>query len=171
MIAQEGRDRDACPACAAVWYDCAKPCATAVIEDEQGRVMMVRRGVAPHVGLWNLPGGFLEADEHPEVGARREAREETGFDIALTGLLGVYLDQDDGGGDPTRAHHSISVAYLAQVTGGAWRASEESQEHAFFAPNELPPDAEIAYPNHRATLAAWRNRRIGADGPPPRLLP
>lgn len=157
----EGRGRDTCPGCGGVWYDCAKPCATAVIEDADRRVLLVRRGIDPHRGLWNLPGGFLEADEHPESGACREALEETGFAIRLTGLLGLYTDHHDGDGDPTRAHHSLSIAYVARIVGGAWRPNAESVEHGFFSASALPPDEAIAYENHRRTLADWRRAVAG----------
>ena len=155
----EGRDRDACPACGRVWYENAKPCATVVVEDAAGRVLLVRRAIEPFKGLWNLPGGFLEADEHPEDGARREALEETGLEVALRGLLGTYVDAWDGGGDPARAHWSLSLAYRAVVVGGALRETAESGEAGWFAPEALPPDAAIAYDNHRRTLADWRAER------------
>lgn len=152
----EGRERDACLACGRLWYQNAKPCATALIEDAAGRVLLVRRGIEPYKGLWNLPGGFLEVDEHPETGACREALEETGLEVALVGLLGIYLDWFDGAGDPRRAHGSLSMAYRARPVGGALRETAESTEAAWFAADALPPDEAIAYPNHRRTLADWR---------------
>jgi ADP-ribose pyrophosphatase YjhB (NUDIX family) len=155
-LALEGRDRDRCAACGRVWYENAKPCATVVVVDDRGRVLLVRRGIEPYKGLWNLPGGFIEADEHPEDGARREAREETGLEVALRGLVGVYLDAFDGGGDPLRAHWSLSMAYLAEAVGGALCTTEESVEAAWFPPDGLPPATEIAYDNHRRTLEDWR---------------
>ncbi len=153
--ADEGRDRDACSACGRVWYQNAKPCATAVIEDAAGRVLLVRRAIEPYRGLWNLPGGFLEVDEHPEDGARREAAEETGLEVALLGLVGVYVDAFDGAGDPRRAHGSLSLAYRAVAVGGALRETAESSEAGWFAPDALPPADQIAYDNHRRTLADW----------------
>lgn len=153
--ADEGRDRAACTGCGRLWYENAKPCATALIEDG-GRVLLVRRGIEPYRGLWNLPGGFLEADEHPEAGARREAIEETGLEVALRGLLGIYLDWFDGAGEPRRAHWSVSMAYRAVAVGGALVPTPESVEARWFGPDELPADAEIAYDNHRRTLADWR---------------
>lgn len=152
----EGRERDACSACGRVWYQNAKPCATVVVEDAAGRVLLVRRGIEPCLGMWNLPGGFLEADEHPEDGARREALEETGLEVALRGLVGVYLDHWDGAGDPARAHWSLSMAYRAVAVGGTLRETAESSEAAWFAPDALPPAAEIAYDNHHRTLLDWR---------------
>jgi 8-oxo-dGTP diphosphatase len=52
-------------------------------------VLLGRRAIAPSRGLWDLPGGFLEPGEHPEVGLIRELREETGLEGVVGPLLGV----------------------------------------------------------------------------------
>jgi len=46
-----------------------------------GRLLLVKRGVEPYKGCWDIPGGFLEAGEHPEDGAVREGQEETGLKL------------------------------------------------------------------------------------------
>ena len=152
---EEARERDHCAACDRTWYDFAKPCATALVIDPQGRVLLVRRAVEPYRGKWNLPGGFLEADEHPTAGAVRETLEETGFTIALGAFLGAYLDHWEDARDPTRAHHSLSLAYLARVVGGSYAPNHESGEAGWFAPDALPAADDIAYDNHRRALADW----------------
>ncbi|MEB3285401.1 MAG: NUDIX domain-containing protein [Candidatus Sericytochromatia bacterium] len=138
-----------------MWYDSAKPCATVIVEDENQRVLLVKRGIQPFLGLWNLPGGFLEADEHPGIGAVREVYEETGFAVELIELVGIYIGHWDADGDVTRAHNSLNVAYRAKIVGGEWRSNEESTEMAFFHADELPPSSTIAYANHRRTLDDW----------------
>lgn len=151
----DGRARAACPACLRVWYANAKPCATALIEDAQGRVLLARRAIAPGLGLWNLPGGFLEEDESPDRGAVRETLEETGLLIETTALLGAYLDFWDGGSKPERAHVSLSLAYRARVVGGEFSPNPETSEIAWFAAEDLPPPAALAYDNHVQALADW----------------
>lgn len=151
----EGRARDVCPRCGGIWYDSAKPCATVVVEDDQGRALLVKRGIQPFLGLWNLPGGFLEADEHPSLGARREVLEETGFEVDLLALIGLYVGFWDGEGDETRAHYSLNVAYRARIIGGAWMPNVESTEIRFVSPRGLPPETHIAYPNHWRALSDW----------------
>ena len=68
----EGRERASCPGCGRVHYENAKPCAGAIVVDAAGRVLLGKRSIEPFKGLWDIPGGFLEAEEHPEEGARRE---------------------------------------------------------------------------------------------------
>jgi 8-oxo-dGTP diphosphatase len=74
-------------------------CAGAVVRDELGRLLLVRRANAPSAGLWSLPGGRVEAGESPAEAAVREVREETGLEVEVGMLLasveiGDYLVHD-----------------------------------------------------------------------------
>lgn len=71
-------------------------------------VVLVERANPPHG--WALPGGFVDYGESCETAAVREAREETGLDVTLTRLAGVYSDPER---DPR--HHTLSVVYAAQA--------------------------------------------------------
>ncbi|WP_254790473.1 NUDIX hydrolase [Blastococcus tunisiensis] len=64
------------------------PCVGAVVLDGAGRLLLVRRGHAPHAGLWSLPGGRVEPGETLEQAVRREVREETGVDVAAGPVAG-----------------------------------------------------------------------------------
>lgn len=81
-----------CDNCGNPHYHNSKPCSGALVVRE-GKVLLARRGVEPYKGCWDVPGGFLESGEHPEQGAIRELREETGLNIRLNGLLGMYMDR------------------------------------------------------------------------------
>ena len=85
----EGDDEERllCPACALVLYENPAPTASAVVVDGRGRVMLTRRGIEPHRGMWDLPGGFIRPGEDGEAAARRELLEETGLEIATDGVL------------------------------------------------------------------------------------
>jgi 8-oxo-dGTP diphosphatase len=64
------------------------PCVGAVVRDESGRILVVRRARPPSKGLWSIPGGRVEAGETLAGAARREVREETGLDVEVQGILG-----------------------------------------------------------------------------------
>lgn len=150
----ECRERDYCPRCPRWIYENAKPCAGALVL-EGGRVLLAKRTIEPFYGCWDLPGGFLEADEHPEAGALREVFEETGLRVRLTGLLGIYMDLYVPNADPTSAHHSLNFYYLAEPVGGVLAPQGESSEARYFAPEELPEWEAIAYENGRQALRDW----------------
>lgn len=130
-----------CPACGR--YRCPSPTVDAVIYDPVRGVALVRRKNPP-LG-WALPGGFVDYGESVEAAAVREAKEETGLDVDLVALLGVYSD-------PTRdaRMHTISTVFAARarnpedIAGG-----DDAAEARFFLPEALP--ADIAF-DHRAIL-------------------
>ncbi|HUZ84304.1 MAG TPA: NUDIX hydrolase [Gaiellales bacterium] len=146
-VAGDDRERLHCPDCGLVLYDNPAPTASAVVVRGDGRIMLVRRGIEPARGLWDLPGGFVEAGEHPEQAARRELLEETGVEVELTGLLGIWCDRYGPGG------HTINVHYGARPVGGRERVGSDVAEIAWFPPDQLPEPELIAFPNCSQALA------------------
>ena len=98
----------------------------------RGIVLVERRNPPPG---WALPGGFIDYGETCEAAARREAKEETGLDVVLTGLLGVYSDPAR---DPRG--HTMSVVYTAQAQNPEdLAAGDDAAKAAFFKLDALPP--------------------------------
>jgi ADP-ribose pyrophosphatase YjhB (NUDIX family) len=74
-------------------------CVGAVVRDEAGRLLVIRRGNPPSAGLWSVPGGRVEPGESSYDAVLREALEETGLAVDVGGLLGVVdIPADDGAG-------------------------------------------------------------------------
>lgn len=148
-----------CPACGASHYRNAKPCAGALITRD-GRLLLARRGVAPHLGAWDIVGGFVHPDEHPADAARREALEETGLSVVVGECLGMYVDQygDEGGSD-----YTLNIYYLCAAPAGQPAATSDVSDLAWFAPEALPLD--LAFPHERQVLAEWCRRAGAAHRP------
>lgn len=91
--------------------------ASICIVDDRGRLLWQQRG---DFGWWGLPGGVLELDEDLATCAIREAKEETGFDVAITGLVGVYSSPDYDIGYPNGDEvQQITYCFRAEVVGGS----------------------------------------------------
>lgn len=94
-----------------------------VIEFPGREIVLIKRGFEPFKGHWALPGGFVEVGETVEEAAVREAKEETGLEIQLQRLIGVYSDPRR---DPRR--HTVSVVFHARAAGGTLRADSDAAD-------------------------------------------
>ncbi|HZQ97346.1 MAG TPA: NUDIX hydrolase [Chloroflexota bacterium] len=149
-VVAEG-DRYRCTRCARRHYVNSKPCAGALVVRD-GRVLLVKRAFEPFKGWWDVPGGFLNAGEHPEEGVRRELREETGLEVEPRRLVGIYMDTYGDDGDPT-----LNIYYECAVVGGEPRPADDALEIGWFAPDALPE--QVAFANAHALLRDWRAGR------------
>ncbi len=106
------------------------------IFNEKGEVLLQKRG---DCNLWGFPGGAVELGETPEMAAVREIKEETGLDIEVGELLGIYTDLDARCSNGDR-YQSICIVYILKATGGElFCDNEETIELKFFSLEENPP--------------------------------
>lgn len=111
-----------------------------------GRALLVRRAIEPFKGYWASVGGFVNPGEHPADTARREALEELGVEVSLTGILGVYAQ-------PYREDEWLTTTLYVATTADEPRPDPaEVAEWAWFAPDDIP--AQMAW-NHRQRLMDW----------------
>ncbi len=144
-----GHPRPTCPACGWVHYRNPAPAAGVLIERD-GEVLLVKRRFEPRAGAWCLPAGFMEYGETPEHCAVRETREETGLEIRLTGLFGVYAGFDD---PRVRA---VLILYTAERIGGRLVPGDDAIETRWYPLARLP--RSIAFHAHRRALEELRAR-------------
>jgi ADP-ribose pyrophosphatase YjhB (NUDIX family) len=147
--------RVSCAACGFVVYATPKPTATAVCVDEHGRVLLTRRAIEPHLGAWDLPGGFVDEHEHPHDTLRRELREETGLEIEPRDFVGVWMDRY---GYESTAETTLNLFWTARVIGGEPRPADDVAAFHWFEPDRLPSDGELAFDCVARALEAWRHQ-------------
>jgi len=102
-----------------------------LLKDKQ--ILLIQRKNDPFKGKWALPGGFVEYGEKTEDTVVREVFEETGLKTKICGLAGVYSDPER---DPRG--HTITVAYVLEITSGTLKASDDASAVKFFKVNKLP---------------------------------
>lgn len=127
-----------------------------VIEIANDGIVLIERGAAPYG--WALPGGFIDDGERAEDAARREAREETGLDVELTELLGVYSDPAR---DPRQ--HTISTVYVGRASGEP-RGGDDAKRAAVFRQSDLPSPLVF---DHATILAHYFEYRRTGERPRP----
>jgi len=112
-----------------------------------GKLILIRRKNPPFQGHFALPGGFVEVGETVETAAVREAKEETGLDVEIIKLLGVYSEPSR---DPRG--HTVSVIFLA-VGRGNLKAGSDASETGLFGMNDIP---ELAF-DHKKIIENARS--------------
>ena len=144
-VPDEERQRLICDSCGFIAYINPRVVVTTLPVTDDGKVILLRRGIEPGYGSWAQPGGFLEIDETAIQGAVRETLEETGYQVELNRMVGLYSRPQAG---------IVVVAYEARITGGEARTGREALEITPFAPEDIPW-AGIAFNTTIWALRDW----------------
>ena len=109
---------------------------SAVVVDDEGLILLQRRSDS---GNWALPGGAMDIGETLAQSAVREVKEETGFDVRIDRIIGIYSDPAhvfayaDG-----EVRQEFSICLACTIVGGSLAVSHESTDVRFFTFNEVP---------------------------------
>jgi ADP-ribose pyrophosphatase YjhB (NUDIX family) len=144
-IEGEDRERLACPACGLIAYVNPRLVVTTIPVTDDGRVILLRRGIEPGRGWWAQPGGFLEVDETVTEAAIRETLEETGLSVRPGEIIGLYSRLEAA---------VVVIAFEAEVLGGEFTPNPEALEIAAFEAAAIPWDG-IAFKTTHWALHDW----------------
>jgi ADP-ribose pyrophosphatase YjhB (NUDIX family) len=143
-------ERQECAACGEPSYLNPKPTASAILLDAGGRVLLGRRAIDPHRGLWDTPGGFTRPGESLEECVRRELREEAGVEVEVGRLVITVPDFYGDTGEAT-----VNAFYECRLLSGDPQPDDDVAELRWFDPDALPAAEELSFAGVRAALAAW----------------
>jgi ADP-ribose pyrophosphatase YjhB (NUDIX family) len=157
---RDGRWRLACRRCGWIFYANPVPAVIAVVV-RRGRVLLTRRARPPYAGTWDAPGGFLESDETPEQGLRRELREELGVGVRRTRFIGFALDRYGPEGFAV-----LAAAYRVTPSSLGMHPADDVSEVRWF-PVAQVPWRSIAFTGLRRLLkSVVRGEPIKTSGGP-----
>jgi ADP-ribose pyrophosphatase YjhB (NUDIX family) len=137
-----------CGGCGATHYRNPK-LVSCCIAEWQGQVLLCRRTIEPGIGLWSLPGGYVEASEPIQAAAAREAREEAGATVDDLCLFRVYN---------LPKFNEVIAVFRGTLRDGRCAVGEECSEVALFPKRELPWE-QMAFESNRAALHDYATRR------------
>ena len=93
-----------------------------IIRRRDDSIVLIKRKNPPFKNHYAIPGGFVDYGETVEAAAIREAKEETGLEVEISSLLGIYSEPER---DPRG--HVVSIVYLAREIGGLLRANSDAK--------------------------------------------
>jgi 8-oxo-dGTP diphosphatase len=110
--------------------------ATAIIPNQESKILLIKRNTPPFIGYWALPGGRSEAGENVDQTVVREVKEETGLDVTIVWKVGEYHEQGVQGG---QEYDYYPACFLVKRVGGETKKQEsEIAEIKFFSLAALP---------------------------------
>jgi ADP-ribose pyrophosphatase YjhB (NUDIX family) len=140
----DGCNRLVCVGCGRVQYRNPIVVGAVILEDD-GQVLLLRRARAPQAGTWVFPGGFVELGETVAEAAARECVEETGVVPHIGALVGVYDRPGPG---------IVIVVFRGTVASGTAGPGSEATEVRWFTSGDIPW-AELAFDTTEAALRDW----------------
>ena len=108
---------------------------TSAVIIRDGKLLVLKRAEEPFKGLWDLPGGYMEANETPDHATKREIKEELGVDATLD-LIGIFPGTASWKG---KIFPVISHAYLAEFSGDLKLNRSENSSLTWIALSEIDP--------------------------------
>lgn len=126
------------------------------IIEQDGKVLLAKRGIEPRAGFWNLPAGFLENEETVESGAIREVLEETGLEVGITRLHTVYN---------LPSANQVYLIFHAYVVSGVPLTNLESLEIQWFSEEQIPWE-HLAFSSNAFALEQFYTDRKQKNAPP-----
>ena len=143
--------RRVCTACSFVHFTDPKVGVGVVVMAED-KLLLVKRMMAPEIGKWSIPAGYLDAGEDPRETAVREVWEETNLSVEIGDLVDVYFNEDVA----TEGGASIFILYEATLLGGELKAGDDAAAARFFGPDELP---ELAFTSTLEIVKSIQSQR------------
>jgi ADP-ribose pyrophosphatase YjhB (NUDIX family) len=136
--------RYCCPDCGTVHYQNPK-IIVGCLPIYEGKILLCKRAIAPRLGFWNLPAGFMENGERAEQGAARETLEEANCVVNITRLHSIYSIPHT---------NQVYLIFLADMTSAEYSATSESSEVNLFDEKDIPWDM-LAFSSTRFTLEKY----------------
>ncbi len=141
-----------CESCGFKFYINPKPTTAVVLENSEGKILLVKRNSEPYKGMWDLPGGFIEPQETAEESARREIKEELGIEVGTFKIIGTFWSYYTY---QNVEYPILGIGLVGKIKKPNFKINkEEIAELKFFAKNEIPLE-KVAFKDVKEVLKTY----------------
>ncbi len=137
-----------CPGCGYILYENPAVGVAAVLLDDYNRILLGRRNRGRRKGLWCIPCGYVDYEEDVYEAVVREFKEETGMDVVVKEVFGVYSNF-------VPDKNTVGIWFLTEYTGGEISAGDDLDKAEFFPLEKLP---ELAFENDKRIIELLKTR-------------
>lgn len=121
-----------------------------IMRENHQEILLVQRAIEPHKGMWDIPGGFCNPNEHPSETVQRELQEELGVRVEFEKLWGVYapvayLFQN-------RTQYNCDIFYLGYIVSGEPQPADDVADFKWFKLSNIPDTSKIAFSSAQKAL-------------------
>jgi ADP-ribose pyrophosphatase YjhB (NUDIX family) len=142
-----------CSLCGFVFFQNSKPTASAIIENEEGKIILAQRAIEPNRGKWDIPGGFLENGEEPIVGLKREIMEELSVEIEPIGISSIHIDKYDYRDE---WFYTLNLYYKCRIASGEIKLDQENMDYKWLSLEQIPWN-DLGFYNTTLALKSFFN--------------
>ena len=141
-----------CPGCNREYYINPHPCNAVILENSKKEILLVIRGIAPHKGKFDLPGGFINLGENAEDSVKREVREELGIRITDFSYFGSYVDRYPYKGI---SYYTLCFFYTARIPNRQPMKPADDVSSFIFVPKSRIPYGSLAFEGIKKALKKY----------------
>ena len=128
----EGKDRQVCESCGAIYYENPLPAVSVIVANERRELLLVKRAREPAKDMWCFPIGFAESGESIEDAALRELQEEAGIEGRVIQVIDVFSEKNEVYGEV------LVITFEAEWVSGKEMAGDDAIDFAYFPVANLP---------------------------------
>jgi len=148
-----------CKKCKYKFYNNPKSAVVGLVINNENKILLVRRAIEPYKKYWDLPGGFVNSSEEPDLAIIREIKEELDISVSVINIEGAFLEEYKNKGRNNEIYKVIILVYKLQINNPnkTMQAMDDIDKYKFFDCQKLPKN--IAFPEKKSFLIKYFNKK------------
>lgn len=148
-----------CRKCGFIFYNNPKPAVAGMIFNKQNELLLAKRAIDPFMGMWDLPGGFVSANENPSDSIIREIKEELNLNVKIINIEDTFIEEYKNKGRNDENYAVALIVYILKVHSFKnIKTDDDVSDYKFFSIHKIPKN--IAFPEKKIFLKKYFSKNI-----------